>query len=66
MLSIELILASSTQCVLGGVLFWQDSIYLGCRDQLLMSVTEGTGCGVMVKGFLKRCLTFHINTCCFM
>jgi len=53
MLSIELILASSTQCLLGGVLFWQDSIYLGCKGQLLKSVTEGTSRGVMVKGFLK-------------
>ena len=51
MLSIELILASSTQCLLGGVLFRQDSIHLGCRGQLLKSVTEGTGHGVMVKGF---------------
>ena len=33
----------------------------GMQGQLLKSVTEGTGRGVMVKGFKKRCLTFHVN-----
>ena len=64
MLSIELILASSTQCLLGGF-FWQESIYLGCKGQLLKSVTEGTGHGVMVKDFLKDAWHF-IYAWCFM